>query len=126
MSRILLATASVHTTAAACDYLSQVAGPDDEVFVLTVDDGAVTERDRGDARNVARTRLVEPAVETMVGAGDPTAAIQSVASEHEVDLLVVGSRRGDPGVAGEPPGTTVSRLLRESEQPVVVVDPGVS
>ena len=53
--RYLVATDSVHTTAAACDYLEARLGPDDTVSVVSVPEGS---RDADDALNVASARLV--------------------------------------------------------------------
>jgi len=119
--RVLVATISVHTTAAACDYLGPRLGPDDEVFVLAVEESGVAARDAGDATNVARTRLLEPAVETLVRQGDPAAVVREAAEERGVDEVVLGARRGDPEAAGEPPGSTVRALLSDAEWPVVVL-----
>jgi nucleotide-binding universal stress UspA family protein len=122
MTRYLVATASVHTTAAACDYLQpRVDGDDDDVVVLAVREPRLDERDPGDATNVARTRLVAPSVETVTREGEPAAEIRAVAAEREADVLVVGPRRGDPDSAGAAPGSTVRALLAGSAQPVVVL-----
>jgi nucleotide-binding universal stress UspA family protein len=114
----LLGTASVHTTAAACDYL---AGTEETVVVVTAIEAGITPRDAGDAANVARTRLPEAAVETVRREGEPAAVIRQVAGAHGADRVVVGAGRGDPGRAGEPPGSTVRALLAEAPWPVVVV-----
>lgn len=119
--RYLVATASVHTTAAACDYLQTRAGPDDEVVVLAVREPALDGRDAGDATNVARTRLVAPSVETVIREGEPSTEIRAVARERGVDELVVGPRRGDPETSGDAPGSTVRALLSDPAWPVVVV-----
>ena len=121
MVRVLVATASVHTTAAACDYLVGRLGGDDEVIVLTVAEPALATRDAGDAANVARTRLVEPTVEAMTQEGEPADAIQEIATERDVDEVVIGPHGGDPVRAGEPPGSTVLALLGSADRPVVVV-----
>jgi nucleotide-binding universal stress UspA family protein len=121
MTTVLVATASVHTTAAACDYLQGRVGADDTVVVLAVGEPGMDGRDPGDATNVARTRLVTPAVETLVREGEPAEEIQAVAAERDVDELVVGPRRGDPAASGSPPGATVRELLAGSDRPVVVV-----
>jgi len=121
MTHVLIATASVHTTAAACDYLGPRLGPEDTVSVLTVDEPGVAARDSGDAANVARTRLFEPTVETISREGDPREIIEEVATERDVDEVVVGPRRGDPEAAGESPGSTVRALLAEPRVPVVVI-----
>jgi len=121
MVRVLVATASVHTTAAACDYLSTRLTGDDEVVVLTVREGDLADRDAGDTGNVARTRLVEPALETVTREGDPATAVRDVAADRDVDSVVVGPHRGDPERAGDPPGSTVRALLADADRPVTVV-----
>jgi nucleotide-binding universal stress UspA family protein len=120
MTTFLLATASVHTTAAACDYLQERVGPDDTVVVLAVTEPPVDERDAGDAVNVARTRLVEPTVETSIREGDPSEVIQSVVTERGVDEVVIGPRRGDPETTPGLGGTAAD-LLVSLDVPVVVV-----
>ncbi|MFB6170264.1 MAG: universal stress protein [Haloarculaceae archaeon] len=117
--RFLVATDSVHTTASACDYLGERAGPDDEVLVLTVD-GEGEHRDGTDALNVASVRLVEPAVETLRREGVPADEILAVADEREVDEVVMGARQGSPG-AETPVGGTTRQVLAAAAVPVVVV-----
>jgi len=121
MTRVLVATASVHTTAAACDYLEGRLDGDDTVVVLTVEDDTVAGRDAGDAANVARTRLFEPTVEPITREGEPATEIQAVAEQEAIDEIVLGQVRGDPDVAGDPPGSTVRNLLAETASPVVVI-----
>ncbi|WP_340098482.1 universal stress protein [Salinibaculum salinum] len=121
MTRYLVATASVHTTAAACDYLQSRVDSDDEVLVLAVREPALDNRDLGDAANVARTRLVAPNVETLTREGNPVEEISAVATERDVDVLVVGPRRGDPETSGDAPGSTTRALLANSTRPVVVL-----
>ena len=127
MTTVLVGTDSVHTTAAACDYLSPRLGDGDRVVFCTVPEGAVSERDAGDAANVARTRLIEPTIEIRESNSLPdgetvTAVLLTLAEEYDADELLVGSARGDPETAGDPPGSTVRQLLAETTQPVVVVD----
>lgn len=121
MPTVLVASASVHTTAAACDYLAPRLGPDDTVIVLTVTEPGIADRDAGDAANVARARLVEPAVETLVRDGDPATVIAAVADEREVEEVVVGATRGDPDATGESPGSTVRDLLDAAQCPITVL-----
>jgi nucleotide-binding universal stress UspA family protein len=121
MTRYLVATTSVHTTAAACDYLQSRVGNDDEVLVLAVREPALDDRDVGDATNVARTRLVAPRVETVTREGEPASEIRAVASERDIDVVVVGPRRGDPETSDTAPGSTVRELLDGSSRPVVVL-----
>lgn len=126
MTTVLVGTDSVHTTAAACDYLGPRLGAGDTVVCCTVLDDAVSERDAGDASNVARTRLVEPTVEVRdperLPADDTVAGVlRRAAEESGADELLVGSTRGDPATAGDPPGSAVRALLAETALPVVVV-----
>jgi len=129
MTRYLLATASVHTTAAAADYLGDRLTADDEVLVVTVSEPDLDARDAGDAANVARTRLLPATVEVLERAGDPADEIGDVLAERDADVLVVGPRRGDPDAAAESgtdddrseSGSTVRTLLGRVDVPVVVV-----
>lgn len=126
MTTALVGTDSVHTTAAACDYLGPRLGAADTAVFCTVAGDDVSERDAGDAGNVARTRLAEPTVEIREPerlSGDETVAerLQAVTGECAADELLVGSTRGDPATAGDPPGSTVRELLAEAALPVVVV-----
>lgn len=121
MTRVLVATESVHTTAAACDYLVPRLDGDDEVLLLTVKTNELEARDAGDAANVARTRLVDPCVESITREGEPAAEIRAVAAAESVDEILLGQHRGDPTVAGDSPGSTVRAVLAETELPVVVV-----
>jgi nucleotide-binding universal stress UspA family protein len=121
MTRVLLGTASVHTTAAACDYLTARLGAGDTVVVLTVREAGLERRDAGDAANVARTRLFEPSVETHTREGEPAREIRDAATDHDVDEIVIGPHRGHPQTAGEPPGSTARALLAALDRPVVVV-----
>lgn len=130
MTRYLLATASVHTTAAAADYLNTRLDADDDVVVLTVtgangsDDGDAGEpdpRDAGDAANVARSRLLPATVEVVQRTGDPATTVEEVVADRGVDVLVVGPHRGDPETRRGAPGSTVRALLGDVDVPVVVV-----
>jgi nucleotide-binding universal stress UspA family protein len=121
MAQFLLATDSVHTTAAACDYLAERVDDADTVIVLGVAEPGLAGRDPGDAANVARTRLVEPTVEVVTRDGEPAEAIRAVADDRDVDDIVVGATRGDPESAGDPPGSTVRALLAASRWPVTVL-----
>jgi nucleotide-binding universal stress UspA family protein len=121
MTRYLVATTSVHTTAAACDYLQSRIDGGDEVLVLAVREPALGDRDPGDAANVARTRLVAPSVETVTREGEPAEEVRALAAERDVDVVVVGPRRGDPETSGTATGSTVRELLVGSSVPVVVL-----
>lgn len=126
MTRVLVGTDSVHTTAAACDYLGPRLDGEDTVSLCSIPDESVSERDAGDAANVARTRLVDPTVEIVDPASLPdaetvAAALETLADRYAVEEILVGAHRGDPETAGDPPGSTVRQLLATAERPVVVV-----
>ena len=120
MTTFLVATASVHTTAAACDYLESRVTADDTVVVVSVTDADTDDRDAGDATNVARTRLFDPTVETLVREGNPSDVIQDLVAERDVDEVLIGARRGDPD-ATPGLGGTAADLLVSLTVPVVVV-----
>lgn len=130
--RYLLATDSVHTTAAGCDYLDPRVDPDDAVDVLTVvppDDAGVDSdapgplpgRDAGDAANVAAARLAGRAtVETLVRRGPPAGTILSAVEERDPDVVLVGVRGGRPGT-GPGLGPVARSVVEEADRPVVVL-----
>ena len=142
--RYLLATDSVHTTAAACDYLGPRLESGDAVDVLTVlepaeagDDSGVdgasgstapgsvaAEQDAADAANVASVRLAGRAtVETFTREGDPAVVVRSVAVERDADVVLLGTHGGRPG-AGPGPGSVTTAVLAEADRPVVVLPVG--
>jgi nucleotide-binding universal stress UspA family protein len=133
----LLATDSVHTTAAGCDYLLDVAGldTDDRVTVLTVADpeAGADERDTGDAANVATARLTgfcelefaERAVaegprDGDEAAADPASEILDAADALDADVLLVGPHGGSAG-DGPELGSTARAVLEGATVPVVVL-----
>jgi len=118
VTRFLLATHSVHASAAGCDYLAERAGPEDEVIVVAVREGE-TDRDAGDAANVAAVRLVEPDVRTLTREGDPAREILGVATAEEVDEILVGPHGGTPDE--ERLGETARDVATSASVPVVVV-----
>jgi nucleotide-binding universal stress UspA family protein len=120
MTRYLLASASVHTTAAACDALADDVGEGDTVVVFTVTAPDADARDAGDAANVARTRLLPATVESETAVGDPGPAILDAAAAHDADRIVVGPRSGDPG-AEAAVGGTARHVLAHADRPVLVV-----
>lgn len=120
MTTFLVATASVHTTAAACDYLGERVTPDDTVLVVSVTESGMDPRDTGDATNVARTRLVEPTVETITEEGHPSDVVQDLVADRNVDEVLIGPRRGEPG-ATPGLGGTAADLIVSLDVPVVVV-----
>lgn len=121
MATILVATASIHTTAAACDHLVGRLRAEDIVIILGVTEPGIDTRDIDDAANVARSRLVEPSVETLSRSGEPADAITAVAEERNADTVVLGATRGDPERPADPPGSTVRALLANAQWPVTVL-----
>ncbi|MFB6184544.1 MAG: universal stress protein [Haloarculaceae archaeon] len=120
VTRFLLATSSVHTTAAVCDYLDGRLDADDSVVVATVREAGADPRDVGDAANVARTRLVPADVEIVEREGDPTAVLPELIAAYDVEEVVVGPRRGAPGTETTL-GSTTQALLASPDVPVPVV-----
>jgi nucleotide-binding universal stress UspA family protein len=116
----LVATASAETTSAACDYLAEKLSPEDEVYVLAVEEPAV-ERPTETAFEEAQTRLGEVAtVRTIRRRGKPAQEIVALARDVEADEIIVGPRRDAPG-GFSTIGTTTRALLSTVEVPVFVV-----
>ena len=126
MTRFLLATDSVHTTAAACDYLAGRLDGGDEVTALSVAEADGDPRDAGDALNVATGRLSAFAsVETRSVEGDAAEAILEAAADAGADEIVIGTRAGTPGTAPDLGGTAREVLVRADVPVVVVPLPGL-
>lgn len=126
MTRVLVGSASVHTTAAACDALAGRLTPADFVRVVGVLEPGVTERDLAEAANVARTRLPAPTVDAETRSGDPSDALAAAITDDDPDVVVVGARRGDPEAAAEiPPGSTARALWAGADRPVLVLPVGI-
>lgn len=121
----LVATDSVHTTAAACDYLEDRLESDDGVAVVTVPDADT--RDADDALNVANARLLgyaDVTTERLDSDGDPASAILAAANERNVDTIVIGPHAGTEG-AGPAMGSTARGIVEGADVPVVVVPPSL-
>lgn len=122
MTRFLLATDSVHTTAVLCDYLTSRLEAGDAVDVLAVTGQDLDEHDGADALNVAGVRLDSTqTVDPVTVTGDPATEILDHAQGIDADEIVVGARGGDPNRSHDSVGGTTIRLLEASERPVVVV-----
>lgn len=121
MTTFLLATSSVHVTAAAADYLQHRLDPagDDDIIVVAVRDPDAPSRDAGDAVNVARSRLAPfmPATETRDGA--PVTEILAAVDEHDPDELLIGPHRGTDNSDGV--GSMARDLLTNVDRPVIVL-----
>ncbi|GAD53936.1 hypotheical protein [Halarchaeum acidiphilum MH1-52-1] len=139
MTRFLVATDSVHTTAAACDYLQPRLDADDVVRVVGItgdgsrdghespsdslgDRNAARSADAGDAVNVASARLATPSVETAIRDGEPADEIREELERGDVDVLVIGAHEPGPG-AEEGLGRTAGALVGHVEVPTVVLPP---
>lgn len=122
MTRFLVATDSVHMTAAACDYLQERVDADDEVVVVAVSEEAdgESERDAADAANVAQVRLATADVVVDTRKGDPGPEIEAAVDAHDADELVIGSPSGEPGTDRRV-GSTAQSLVANADVPVVVV-----
>jgi nucleotide-binding universal stress UspA family protein len=120
MTDYLVATSSVHVTAAAADYLQGRIDPgEDSVVVVAVRDPDAPDRDAGDAANVARSRLAAAAPTTDVLEGDPVTELRAAIEGEDPDVVVIGANRGTEGASGI--GSTATALLAEADRPVVVV-----
>ncbi|MFB6295586.1 MAG: universal stress protein [Halobacteriales archaeon] len=121
MTTYLLATDSVHATAAGCDYLGGRLDPGDSVLALAVVEdggnavGGEEARDVADALNVAEVRL-SGAVETERREGDPADAILAAAAEHAVDEIVLVDDESGAG-------STIEAVREGADRPVRVVSP---
>ncbi len=127
MTRFLVATASVHVTAAAADYLRDRVEPGgDEVVVVGVREPGAPDRDPADAANVARARLAAATPTTEIREGDVVEELLAAVDEHDPDEVVVGATGGDgrPSTEREEAsdlGSTARTLLAALDRPVVVV-----
>lgn len=119
MTTYLLATSSVHVTAAAADYLEDRREPSDDVVAVGVREPDAATRDVGDAINVARSRLAAAAPTAEIRDGEPTAQLLDAVAEHDPDVVIVGANAGTAGASGL--GSTAETLISELQRPVVVV-----
>lgn len=120
----LVVTDTVHTTAAACDYLEERLGADDTVSVLAPGDDDT--RDAGDALNVANARLLgEATLETRRLDAEMALAdaVLEVVDDEDVAAVVVGDIDSESGEEG-PLGDVTKRIAARSTVPVVVVPDG--
>ena len=120
MTTVLVATDSVHVTAAAADYLTPRLDPAaDSVVVVGVQDPDAPSRDAGDAANVARARFAAVTPEIELREGDPTEEIRAAVAERDPDEVVIGPHGGTADSRGL--GATAQALLTTLDRPVVVV-----
>jgi nucleotide-binding universal stress UspA family protein len=116
----LVATASAATTTAACDYLEPRLEPDDQVYVLTVEEPGVPDATLSDFEE-AQTRLnTVAAVRTIRREGQPDQVIVAFAREKEVDEIIMGPQR-DAAPGFSTIGSTTRAVLNKVDAPVFVV-----
>lgn len=123
MTRFLVATASVHVTAAAADYLQDRIDPGgDELVVVGVREPDAPGRDPADAANVARARLVAATPTTETREGAVVEQLLAAVEDHDPDEVVMGTHRGEAGASGL--GSTTRALASTLDRPLVVVPVG--
>jgi len=118
MTQYLVATASAATTEAACEYLNEKLGPDDAVYVLTVD--VPDERDdRQAALDTAQVSLADVCeVRTIRRSGDPDHEIVDFVTANEIDEIIMGPAR-EGGISSI--GSTTKAVLQNVDKPVFVL-----
>lgn len=106
MARYLVATASGQTTEVAGEYLAEKLEPDDEVFVLIIEEAG--EPDAEASLDVAHIELSGTArVRTFRRSGTPAREVVGFAHSRNVDEIVVGpSGVAESGRSGLPRGRT--------------------
>jgi nucleotide-binding universal stress UspA family protein len=119
----IVATESVHTTAAACDYLLETLSSGDQVTVLTITSPDNKSRDAADAANVATARLTgacELAFEQQNG--EPAAEIEKAADTLDTDVILMGVHSGQVGARSDL-GNTAQSVLESVSIPTVILQP---
>lgn len=121
----LAGTASVHTTAAICDYLDGRATATDTVTVVAVTPPTDTtaQRDAQEALNVAPVRLAtvgEVNTELREDDGDPAERLLEAATATDADELVIASAHGLTN-GSTTVGSTARTVLEGATRPVVVI-----
>ena len=118
-------TASVHTTAAICDYLDERATAADTVTVVAVTPPGdpTARRDAQEALNVAPVRLAtvgEINTELREDDGEPAEVLLETAAAADADELVIASVDGI-STESAAVGSTAHAVLEAATLPVVVV-----
>ena len=125
MTTFVVATDSVHTSAAICDYLFDRVDEADTVYAVNSlhDDTPEASRDGKDALNAVASRLAAvTTVETeQFNRGNaPVADILSFVEEVDADEVAIGVRT--PTETGTVAiGDTSEQVLLQSDRPTVVV-----
>ncbi len=118
-------TASVHTTAAICDYLDERATAADTVTVVAVTppSDATARRDAQEALNVAPVRLAtvgELNTALREDDGEPAEVLLETAAAADADEFVIASVDGISNESAAV-GSTAHAVLEAATLPVVVV-----
>ena len=128
MTTFVVATNSVHTSAALCDYLVDRTGGDDTVHVINShpDAESVTDeelRDGEDALNAVYSRLgATTTVEThqLVRGNVPAEDVLSFADAVDADEIVLGVRKPTP-TSKVAIGSVTEQVLLHSSRPMAVI-----
>ncbi len=128
MTTFVVATNSVHTSAALCDYLIDRVTEDDTIHAinshLSEDDaGPEAIRDGQDALNAIYSRLGAVAtVETqqLIRDNVPAEDILSVTEELDADEIVIGVRKPTP-TSKVAIGSVTEQVLLHSTRPMAVI-----
>ncbi len=128
MTTFVVATNSVHTSAALCDYLIDRVDTDDTVHALNshlseADAGPEAIRDGQDALNAIYSRLgAVTTVETqqLIRGNVPAEDILSVTEELDADEIVIGVRKPTP-TSKVAIGSVTEQVLLHSTRPMAVI-----
>jgi len=117
----IVATESVHTTAAACDHLLEILTSGDQVTILTVTSPSSESRDAADAANVATARLTGACeLAFKQREGEPAAEIEKTADTLNADVILVGIHSGQAGT-GPDLGRTAQAVIESVSIPTVIL-----
>jgi len=128
MTTFVVATNSVHTSAALCDYLVGRAGDEDTVHAINshLDEESATGeelRDGEDALNAIYSRLgATTTVEThqLVRGNVPAEDVLSFADAVDADEIVLGVRKPTP-TSKVAIGSVTEQVLLHSSRPMAVI-----
>ena len=125
MTTFVVATDSVHTSAALCDHLVDRVGEDDTVHAINSvhDEDSDAIRDGQDALNAVASRLTAvTSVETeqFTRGNVPAEDILSVSEEIDADEIVIGVRKPSP-TSKAAIGSVTEQVLLHSDRPMAVV-----
>jgi len=125
MSTFVVATDSVHTSAAICDYLFDRVDAADTVYAINSlhDDDPEASRDGKDALNAVASRLAAATTvetEQLSRGNAPAADIRSFSETVNADEIVIGIRKPTE-TSSVAIGGVSEQVLLQSDRPIVVV-----